>query len=86
MTQENYKAKNYVGSIRDYFIDQSGGLFVPSFDLYIVKVSDSFQNYIGVEYKLIQKTIEAVLSKYPSFDAGAYDSDNHGEVDAFAVL
>ena len=86
MNQENYKAKNYVGSIRDYFIDQSGGLFVPSFDLYIVKVSDSFQNYIGVEYKLIQKTIEAVLSKYPSFDAGAYDSDNDGEVDAFAVL
>ena len=86
MNQENYRANNYIGSIRDYFADQSGGLFVPSFDLYFVKVNKSFSYYIDAEYALIQDAISALLSKYPRFNPGLYDSDNDGDVDAFALL
>lgn len=86
MNQENYRANSYIGSIRDYFVDQSGGLFVPAFDLYFVKVNKSFSNYIDAEYMLIQDAISALLAKYPQFDPKIYDADGDGDVDAFALL
>lgn len=86
LNQENYTQDNYTGSVRDYFVDQSSDRFVPIYDLYFVKVNDSFSNYIGNEYSLVKKGIEALLSKYPNFDAPLYDSDNDGNVDALCVL
>lgn len=86
LNQENYTQNNYTGSVRDYFVDQSSGKFVPAYDLYFVKVNDSFSNYIGNEYLLVKKGIETLLSEYPDFDATLYDSDNDGNVDALCVL
>ena len=86
LNKENYRSNNYKGSVRDYFVDQSGGLFVPTFDLYLVKVEDAFVNYIGKEYALIQKSITALKSKYSSFDATLYDANKDGDIDAFMVL
>ncbi len=86
LNQENYTQNNYTGSVRDYFVDQSSGKFVPAYDLYFVKVNDSFSNYIGNEYSLVKKGIETLLSEYPDFDATLYDSDNDGNVDALCVL
>lgn len=86
MSQENYRANGYIGSIRDYFADQSGGLFVPTFDLYFLEINESFTNYIGQEDRFIVKAFEALWAKYPDFNASLYDSDNDGDVDAFAVL
>ena len=87
LNQEGYTANNYTGSVRDYFVDQSSGKFVPTFDPYFVKLNESsFSGYIGNEYGLIKKGIEAMLNKYTSFDASLYDSDNNGDVDALAVL
>ena len=86
LNQENYTQNNYTGSVRDYFVDQSSGKFVPAYDLYFVKVNDSFSSYIGNEYSLVKKGIETLLSEYPDFDATLYDSDNDGNVDALCVL
>ena len=86
LNRENYTGDGHTGSVRDYFVDQSSGKFVPIFDPYFVKVNVSFSNYIGNEYGLIKKGIEEMLSKYPSFDASLYDCDKDGKVDALAVL
>ena len=86
MNQENYRANGYVGSIRDYFVDQSGGLFAPVFDLYFLTLNDDFSNYIGKEDLFIQTALSAFMAQYPDFDATLYDADNDGDVDAFAFL
>ena len=86
LNQENYTQEKYTGSVRDYFVDQSSGRFVPTFDLYFVTVDVSFSSYIGNEAGLIQKGISALKSKYTSFNAADYDSDNDGDVDALLVL
>lgn len=86
LNQEGYNANRYTGSVRDYFSDQSGSIFVPKFDLYFVSVSNEFINYIGKEDVLIKEAIASLLSKYKGFNAADYDSDNDGEIDATPVL
>lgn len=86
LNKEGFSSNSYRGSVRDYFVDQSTGVFEPVFDLYFVKIENSFKNYIGKENVMIQDAVDVLRSKYASFDASVYDSDNDGEVDALAVL
>jgi M6 family metalloprotease-like protein len=86
LNQENYTRNGYTGSVRDYFVDQSSGKFVPSFDLYLVKVNSSLSSYMGRDYALIQEGISQLKKKYTSFNASLYDSDNDGDIDALPVL
>ena len=86
LNKEKFSSNSYRGSVRDYFVDQSSGLFEPVFDLYFVKIQNSFKNYIGNERAMIQDAVTELRSKYASFDASVYDADNDGEVDALAVL
>ncbi len=76
----------YVGSVRDYFHDQSMGVFTPGFDLYFVKVNANLADYIKKEAFFVKLTIDAIKQKYPSFDARRYDADNDGEVDMLGVI
>ncbi len=86
LNQENFTEDNYLGSVRDYFADQSSGVFVPQFDIFLVSESEPFENYIGLEYELMARAVRSMLEKYTSFDAAPYDYDGDGEVDAFGVL
>lgn len=86
LNKENLKKDSYTGSIRDYFAEQSGGKFVPIFDIYQVSVSNAFADYLNVEYKLVVEVVEKLRTEYPDFDASVYDKDNDGEIDAMAVL
>ena len=86
LSQENYTEDNYLGSARDYFADQSSGVFVPQFDIFLVSESEPFEDYVGKEYELMARAVRSMLEKYPSFDASPYDYDGDGEVDAFGVL
>lgn len=86
LNQENYTRNGHTGSVRDYFVDQSSGKFVPSFDLYLVKVNSSLSSYMGRDYALIQEGISQLKKKYTSFNASLYDSDNDGDIDALPVL
>ena len=86
LNQENYTRNGHTGSVRDYFVDQSSGKFVPSFDLYLVKVNSSLSSYMGRDYALIQEGISQLKKKYTSFNAALYDSDNDGDIDALPVL
>ena len=86
LSAENYNEDNYLGSVRDYFYDQSSGVFVPTFDIFLVSESEPFEGYIGNEALLMKRAVLSMLEKYPSFDGSLYDGDNDGEIDAFGVL
>ena len=87
LNQEGYTEDDYLGSVRDYFIDQSSGVFKPHFDVFLVSESEPFESYIGKkEAQLMKRALLSMLEKYPEFDASKYDSDKDGEVDAFGVL
>jgi len=85
LNQENYTDDGYVGSVRDYFIDQSSKMFVPNFDVYSVTIDQAFSSYKGSEYKLVVEIAKALKSN-PDFDATLYDADGDGDVDALAIL
>lgn len=84
--QEGYSSSGYIGSVRDYFVDQSSGKFVPTFDVYMVSVSKSASSYKNDEGTFVAEAIAALKSKYPSFDARLYDADGNGEVDAVGLI
>lgn len=86
LNQEGYNTDGYTGSVRDYFVDQSSGVFSPQFDLYFVSVNKEFSTYMNNESSLIKDAIADLLSKYPDFDAKKYDSNNDGNIDATPVL
>ena len=85
--QEGYNVNGHTGSVRDYFRDNSDGLFAPNFDLYFVTVNNTLSSYSGDnDYTLVVDAISALKNKYSGFDASKYDSDGDGEVDAAVVL
>ena len=81
-----YNEDDYLGSARDYFVDQSSGVFEPQFDIFLVSESEPFSGYIGKEAEFMKRAVLSMLEKYPSFDASLYDYDNDGEIDAFGVM
>ncbi|SHK39890.1 M6 family metalloprotease domain-containing protein [Fibrobacter intestinalis] len=83
---EGFSERGHIGSIRDYFISQSDGAFVPTFDVYPVQVGNSLSSYAQKEGRLIKEAVESLRSKFPNFDAKKYDADGDGEIDAVAVM
>ncbi len=86
LNEEGFSQNSHIGSVRDYFIDQSFGVFAPSFDVFLVSESRPYKDFIKNEGEMVQRAIAAMREKYPTFDASLYDSDNDGEIDAFGVL
>ena len=84
--EAGYSKSGHIGSVRDYYVSQSGGIFAPTFDVYPVRVGNSLSSYKKKEGRLVKEAVEALLSKFPNFDAKIYDADNDGEVDALAVM
>lgn len=86
VNQQGYSQNGHIGSARDYFIDQSNGIFVPSFDIFPVKIDGAMSDYKDKEGRLVKKAVDALLSKFPNFDASNYDADGDGEIDAVGVM
>ena len=86
LSAENYTEDNYLGSVRDYFADQSSGAFVPTFDVFLVSESEPLSGYIGNEALLMKRAVISMLAKYPTFNASLYDGDKDGQIDAFGVM
>ena len=86
LNEEGFSQNSHIGSVREYFIDQSFGVFAPSFDVFLVSESRPYKDFIKNEGEMVQRAIAAMREKYPTFDASLYDSDNDGEIDAFGVL
>ena len=60
--EEGFKENGAYGSIRDYFIESSGGKFKPTFDIYPVKLPQNFSNY-NSESKFILPSIDAMVER-----------------------
>ncbi len=86
LNQVGYNKNKHTGSVRDYFVDQSNGLFEPTFDLFVVEVPNVLSTYKGAEYNLVVDALNALKAKYPNFDASKYDADNDGYVDFVSVI
>ncbi len=86
VNQEGYSANGHIGSVKDYFSDQSNGIFVPSFDIYPVKIDGAMSDYAKKEGRLVKKAVDALLARFPDFDASKYDADGDGEIDAVGVM
>lgn len=86
LNQKGYNLDRHTGSVKDYFVDQSNGVFVPSFDLFVVTIPNALSSYKGTEYNLVRDALTALKNKYPNFDATPYDADKDGYVDLVSVI
>ncbi|MCR4919136.1 MAG: M6 family metalloprotease domain-containing protein [Prevotella sp.] len=78
-TGTNRRQQRYTGSVRDYFRDNSGGLFEPQFDI-VGPVSVDYSAYDGGE-KAPEIFLQALQRADATVDYSLYDGDNNGEVD-----
>lgn len=92
MNKEGYSEYYNLGSIRDYFVKNSMGLFRPSFDVYgpvtisrnrndygTTSSGNDGRNYEGARSALIEALDS--LKKKESIDYSKYDNDGDGEID-----
>jgi len=89
LNAKNLKDSLFVGSVHDYFYDQSYGQLNLSFDLYYVVV-DSMKKYRSTytHDENSQYLVQDVVSKIKNRvnDWGVYDWDDDGEVDQLLII
>lgn len=89
MNQEGFSEQGFTGSARDYFIDQSQGLFTPAFDVYgPIKLSKTLSYYgtngtNGEDAHAADMVVEATsyASETLGVDFSQYDYNDDGQVD-----
>lgn len=94
MNSEGYSANGATGSARDYFIDQSSGVFTPEFDIVgpvTLPENMSFyggNNIYGKDQNPAQMTVDACYAADTllNVDFSQYDSDNDGKVDLVFII
>ncbi|MDE6843248.1 MAG: M6 family metalloprotease domain-containing protein [Muribaculaceae bacterium] len=94
MNAPGFSGLGATGSARDYFVDQSSGLFTPDFDVAgPIKLSHNM-NYYGANdrngqdshpAKMVKEACEAAAEEY-DIDFSKYDYDNDGFVDFVYVI
>ena len=60
--EEGFKENGVYGSIRDYFIESSGGKFKPTFDIYPIKLPKNFSEY-NSDSKFILPSIDIMVER-----------------------
>lgn len=87
LNEPAYSANGGVGSAQDFFRDNSGGLFVPVFDVYGPVTLSNTQAYYGgnnssgKDLRPREAVKEACELLDPTVDFSQYDHDGDGEVD-----
>ena len=87
LNQHGYSVTGGTGSARDYYYDNSHGLFEPIFDVYgPVQLDTTFayygqNNYQGDDKRPEQAIIDACKKLDGEIDFSRYDNDNDGYVD-----
>ncbi len=88
--QEGYNFNGSPGSVRDYFITQSGGKYKPTFDVYgPITVSETQAYYgdgDGDTYRVYEMIAEACGKIDNQVNFKDYDLDNDGEIDFVYAL
>lgn len=88
LNSDDFTDNGATGSCRQYFIDNSMGLFQPHFDLYgPVELKNNRRYYgAGEEENAVEMVIEAVKALDPEVDFSRYDHNNDGYVDNIYVI
>lgn len=76
----------YTGSVRDYFRDNSMGLFNPEFDVVGPVDIDYSQYYANKTTNALTLVNAALSAADPLVDFSQYDADNDGVVDMFYIV
>lgn len=82
LNQTGYSEGGSIGSVRDYYIDNSGGLYRPQFDVYgpvTLSETSAYYDSNGPD-KAIREAIDT-LTKYVSINLDDYDTDGDGDID-----
>lgn len=79
--EEGFKENGVYGSLRDYYIESSGGKFKPTFDIYPIKLPQSFSNY-NSDSKFILPAIDIMVER-ADFKARA---EKYEKVIPFVIL
>lgn len=89
--EEGYSLNGRVGSIRDYFISQSGGMFKPTFEIVDRITLDSVKAYYGKDegsrrdvnlYNFIQEVLKALNGKMRKY----HDTRTNNSVPNLAII
>ena len=74
LNKKGYSEDGHVGSLRDYFIESSGGQFSPTFDVYPISLAGNFPEYKD-ESKFMTTALDMLVER-PDFkkNAGRYES------------
>lgn len=82
----NWTKNGAVGSIRQYFFDQSAGMYNPQFDVMgPITLSSGFATYGGSSSNAGKMLLEVMNSIDSQVDFTNYDSDNDGTIDLVYV-
>ena len=76
----------FTGSVRDYFYDNSTGVFAPQFDVvgpYTLRVSEEYPNKTEKAAQLMKKVVDAADK---DVDFSQYDLDQDGVVDMVYII
>lgn len=90
--QQGFSLSNHVGSVRDYFIDQSYGLLTIDFDVVGPLTLSKTHNYYGtapnsqLDDRAPEMVIEALKLANSQVNYADYDWDGDGEVDQVYVI
>lgn len=87
---ENYTFQGATGSVKQYFKDQSFGLYDPTFDVVGPICVDSTYQYYGADSNrmpiLVEQAVYNAYSQGLISDFSQYDHDNNGTVDLVYVI
>ena len=95
MNKEGYNEYANLGSVRDYFIKNSMGKFIPEFDVYgPVTVPGERSSYgaiskenknFNVARRAFREGIDTLI-KWGGIDFSKYDKNNDGDIDFFLII
>lgn len=93
LNEADFARDGSTGSARDYFLDQSEGLFQPTFDVvgpvtlpYNMEYYGANSPYTGADIRPEQMVVHAAKILAPDLDFSQYDFDNDGYVDNIYVI
>ncbi|HSQ42050.1 MAG TPA: M6 family metalloprotease domain-containing protein [Fibrobacteraceae bacterium] len=82
LNEEGYSTNGHIGSVRDYFIDQSSGQFVPTYDIYgPVTISGTLSSL--TDTNIISQAMDSLGDEV---DFSEYDNDGDDTLDALALV
>ena len=81
LNQHDYSYNGAIGSVKDYYVDNSGGLYNPEFDVYgpvLLSQTSAYYDQNGVDLAIMEAY---ELLKDQIGDMSIYDTDRNGAID-----